>query len=124
MNGDSEQKPRHKFPKGNKYGKGKPPKLVASVLNELAEEGYEPLKSHQIKEVYLQLVTLPEDKLKDIVNDKEVGMIFRIIAKNVLGNKGFEIIERILDRAVGKPKIEGEGNEPKQIIVKFDTGEE
>jgi hypothetical protein len=49
-------------------------------------------------------------KLKEMVNDKTKPMLIRILVKNMLWWKGFDIIEKMLDRWIGKAtqKIEQE----------------
>lgn len=46
----------------------------------------------------MQMLQLEEKELKAIVEDKDRPMLIRILAKNMLGGKGFEIIEKMLDR--------------------------
>lgn len=52
----------------------------------------------------MQMLQLPEDVLKKMMKDAKQPMIIRILAKNMLGGKGFDIIEKMLDRGIGKAK--------------------
>jgi hypothetical protein len=63
-----------------------------------------------------------QEELKSIVENKEQPMLMRICAQNIMSKKGFEIIERMLDRAIGKAvqKTELSGNEGKPIEVNYD----
>lgn len=83
---------------------GRPKKFVHTVLDDLKKEGYEGIKKTQVEDVYKNMISLSEDKLKEIGLDKEMPMIFRIVAKAILTERGFEVVERMLDRAHGKAK--------------------
>ena len=50
------------------------------------------------------LASVDELALEVIEKDKDQSMLVRIVARSILDKKGgFDIIERLLDRAVGKP---------------------
>lgn len=99
--------------------KGRPPKLMSDFIREMEEEGYEVPTKDVIIRSYLYIGTLPEEKLKAILNDKERPMMQRIIAKGVLDKKGLDILERIVDRAYGRKQIDitTNGKEIKQDPV-------
>jgi hypothetical protein len=78
-------------------------KLVATVIETMKEAGVEPATAPQIKDSYLRFLNLTETELQEIVADKDQPMLNRIVAKAILGNKGFEVIAQLLDRAIGKP---------------------
>ncbi len=86
-------------------------KLVSTVTKELNEKGIEQVTSAQIVGLYQSFLNLTEPELKKIVNGKDEPMLNRIISKSMLDKKGFEIIEKMLDRAHGKAqnKIEHSG---------------
>jgi hypothetical protein len=44
------------------------------------------------------MLQLEERELKEMVEDKDKPMLVRVIAKAMLSGKGFEIIERMIDR--------------------------
>ena len=101
------------FEKGNKKGKkfvkgevtnpnGRPKKLVSTILAQLQEEGELVTKSI-VEQTYQVLMSLTQEQLIRIGSDKEQPMINRIVAKEMLGKKGFEIIEKMMDRANGRP---------------------
>ncbi|RAL56510.1 hypothetical protein BLM37_03290 [Candidatus Gracilibacteria bacterium GN02-873] len=84
--------------------KGRPKKGVNAVNAELTKKGYEPARKSDIEAIYMQLVNLPQDMLEKLVKDKKQPMIVRIVIRNMLhSTKGFEILEKILDRGIGKP---------------------
>ena len=95
---------------------GRPKKLVSSILADLKNKG-ELVTRHMVTETYQVLMSLNEEQLKGIANDKEQPMLNRIVAKEMLSKKGFDIIERMMDRANGKANINAtiETKEPKQM---------
>lgn len=50
----------------------------------------------------MAMVQLPQAKLKAFTEDKDKPMLVRIIAKAMLSGKGFDVIEKMLDRGIGK----------------------
>lgn len=94
---------KHAFKKGsNPNPHGRPKKTMRTFIEEMEAEGYECPSPEQISKSFLYLGTLPEEKLKEVLADKERPMMQRIIAKGILANKGIDILERIIDRAYGK----------------------
>ena len=77
-------------------------KTVSKVIKELSEKGVEQVTVKQITELYETLLNLTQKELTDFANDKEQPMLNRIVAKEMLNKKGFEIIEKMLDRVHGK----------------------
>lgn len=70
-----------------------------AVNAELTKKGYEPARKSDIEAIYMQLVNLPQDMLEKLVKDKKQPMIVRIVIRNMLhSTKGFEILEKMLDR--------------------------
>jgi hypothetical protein len=115
------------FQKGRGKTGGKQKKLVSYTLDLLESEGYKNVTPEQIKQVYTILITLTQERLTALAKDTETPMLYRIVAKEILGLKGFEIIERMLDRAHGKATtpVEHSGSvETKIISVKNDELDE
>jgi hypothetical protein len=103
----------HKSPKANTNGFDKNPqninrkgnrKLVSGVIAELEEKGVLETSIQEIKGVYLRLVNLTIKEIQEEVSNEESPALVRIVGKEVLSGKGFEIIEKMLDRAIGKPQ--------------------
>lgn len=95
----------YEFQKGQSGNpKGRPPKLLSHLLKDLKEKGYEQVTSGQIVEAYETLFGLDEAQLKAVTANKSLPMVSRIVAKAMLSTRGFEILERMLDRAQGRPK--------------------
>lgn len=81
---------------------GRPRLLVSSVIKDLKSKGVESVSQSDVKETFLMLINLNIGELKDIQKDVEQPAIVRIVAKEMLGGKGFEVVEKMLDRAMGK----------------------
>ena len=93
----------HEFKQGESGNpNGRPKKLVSKVLDELKEEGEQVSKS-QVFDIYQIMISLTIPKLKEVAGDESKPALYRILAKEILGKKGFEAIEKMLDRANGKP---------------------
>ena len=83
---------------------GRPPMLLTVMMRELREAGYERVSPSNIIEAYELLLGLDEEKLREIVNDKDKPMLVRIVSKQMLSTKGAEILEKMMDRAHGRAK--------------------
>ncbi len=81
---------------------GRKKKLVSYTLDLLKEEGHEEVSAEQVKQIYTVLISLSQDRLIALGNDKETPMLYRIVTKEILSKRGFEVIEKMLDRAHGK----------------------
>jgi len=79
------------------------PRRTLKVINEeLKKAGYEPATFDDIKSAYLYLLQLPVDEIKELVNKKDTPVMIKIVAKALWDKKGFDIIEKMLDRTLGK----------------------
>lgn len=95
------KEPWKKWESGNP--KWPPKRRTIAVCNaELVADWYPPATKQQIEELYMSMVNVGEGKLDQIIIDKELPMLNRIVARNMKGGKGFDIIERMIDRAHGK----------------------
>ena len=82
----------------------RPRKGISLVNDQLLKAGYAPAKKQDIEANYMQMLQLGEEKLLEMWKDKNAPMLVRILARNMLSAKGFDIIERMLDRGIGKAK--------------------
>jgi len=92
-----------RFKKGvvtNPHGRQK--RSISSVVEEFKAQGYAIPTAIDIAEVYKAILAIDEEGLKVCIGDKSQPMLVRIVARNILGGKGFDIIERMLDRSIGK----------------------
>jgi len=90
----------------NAMHKGRPPKLISHVNKELKAEGYEPAKKQDITDAIMVLMQLPMSKIIEIANVKsdEHPFFVKLVAKELIGKRGGEAMEKYLDRAIGKAK--------------------
>lgn len=84
---------------------GRPPKLLKQLNLELKKKGFEPIKPSQIQEAFEILLNLTEEKIKEMSIDKEMPFFLRLISQKLLSDNADEIVEKILDRTIGKPKL-------------------
>jgi hypothetical protein len=106
--------------------KGRPKKLVSTVIADLKAEGYEEVTADHIKQAYQLLIGLDRIKVAEIGNDKEHSMLMVVVSRAILANKGFEIIEKMLDRAHGKAtnktEVTGAGGEKIEFKIEVVQG--
>lgn len=69
----------------------------------MKKKGYEPASRSDIEETYLMLFQLKQKELERYAKSTTKPMLVRIVAKAILSRKGFDVIEKMLDRGVGKP---------------------
>jgi hypothetical protein len=93
-------KPFKKGQSGNPAGR--PPKLIKHTIKELQAEGVEEATPTDIKACYLTLINMSIPALEAKVKDTEQSALVRIVGKAILSGKGFDIIERMLDRSIGR----------------------
>ena len=93
----------HKWKKGQSGNpKGRPRLLVSSVIEQMKNKGVESISQYDIKATFLMLLNLEIPELESMVKDKDQPVLVRIVGKEMLGGKGFDVIEKMLDRAIGK----------------------
>lgn len=92
------------FKKWKEGWPGRPPKVLTSVLADLRKEGFKEVKPSAVLEAYEILLGLNKARLKQIAVDQTVPVIIGITALHMLTKKGNEMLERMLDRAHGRPK--------------------
>jgi hypothetical protein len=94
---------KNQFKKGQSGNpNGRPRKLISETIKELEAEGVKQTTTTEIKAVYLMLINLTIPELETRVKDSKQSALVRIVGKAILSGKGFEIIERMLDRSIGK----------------------
>ena len=81
---------------------GRPRKTINSVNKELEEQGIKPTTANEIKDIYLRLINMEMADLKKLVEEAKQPALIRIVGKKILSDKGFDIIDKMLDRAIGK----------------------
>lgn len=102
----------------NKNGRSK--RLVGDIIIDLKENGYNAISNADINELYKILININSEDLKLMAEDQKQPIIVKVIVKAIIGGRGFEIIEKMLDRAIGKSQenIKIETVKLPQIIIK------
>lgn len=83
---------------------GRPPKTLTAVNRELHALGYKAVTNSQIKDAYLLLVAMDDEAIRGYIEKDDTPVILRIIGRRLLAKDGFEVIEKLLDRALGRPQ--------------------
>ena len=84
----------------NRYGR--PRKMIADVIAELEKQGIKAATKSDILDIYMRLINMEIPELEQIVKDPKQPVLVRIVGKNILSGKGFDTIEKMLDRSIGK----------------------
>lgn len=82
--------------------KGRPRKMIADVIAELEKQGIKAATKSEILDIYMRLINMEIQELKKRVKDEEQPVLVRVVGKNILSGKGFDTIEKMLDRSIGK----------------------
>lgn len=82
--------------------KGRPRKMIADVIAELEKQGIKAATKPDIQDIYMRMINVEIPELEQIVKDTTQPVLVRIVGKNILSGKGFDIIEKMLDRSIGK----------------------
>lgn len=80
----------------------RPKKGISLVNEQLKEKWYAPATRQDIEANYMSMLQLEEQELKAMLEDKSKPMLIRILAKSMLSWKWFDIIDKMLDRWIGK----------------------
>lgn len=81
---------------------GRPRKLISDVIKKLDNEGVKETSAEEIKSMYLRLMNFEVDELEKVSKDKKSPALIRIVSKSILSGKGFDVLETMIDRAVGR----------------------
>lgn len=93
-------------------------KTVSSVILELKENGVEQVKAKQVTDLFESLLNCNKAELTAISNDGTQPILNQIVAKAMLDKKGFEIVEKMLDRIHGKA-IQKTENTEKMVVTEL-----
>jgi hypothetical protein len=115
----------HAFKKGRSGNlKGRPPKLLSTMLKQLKAEGYEQVGPSTMLHTIESMIGLPMAKLKAMADDEEAPIAQKILATHLLSKSDrLNLLMELLDRAHGKPKqaidhtSQGERINPPAIIL-------
>ena len=84
---------------------GRPRKGISLVNSELEVEWYFPASKSDIEINYMSLLNLPEERIEQLITDKSQPILIHVLAKSILSWRWFDILEKMLDRWIGKAKI-------------------
>ena len=84
--------------------KGRPKTSVKEWMKTVKANGIEAVTKTDIFNAFQIVLGMSEEQIKNMVGDKNVIMILRIVGKEMLSRKGIDTIERLLDRTHGKAK--------------------
>jgi len=85
----------------NKTGANR--KTISAVNVELEASGATEATKQDITSCYLRLIQLSIPELEAKVKDSQQPALIRIVGKAIISGKGFDVIEKVLDRGIGKP---------------------
>lgn len=77
-------------------------KTIAAVNIDLETAGHTEASKQDIVSCYLRLINLPIPELEALVKNDNQPALIRIVGKAILSGKGFDVIDKILDRGIGK----------------------
>ena len=81
---------------------GRPRKTINSVNLELEAKGVTEATPNDIKSCYLRLINLSKEEIKELSEDAQQPALVSLVSKAIIQGKGIDIIEKVLDRAIGK----------------------
>jgi hypothetical protein len=96
----------------------RPRKGISLVNHELKEAGYSPASKQDIEATYMSLLQLEDEEIKKLEQDKTKPILVNILARNMRGERGFDIIEKMLDRGIGKAVQPFEDAKPSNTWLK------
>jgi|SRR5574344_146727 hypothetical protein len=77
-------------------------KTISSVNKDLENIGIKEASRADIVSCYMRLIQLSIPELTRMVGDEKQPALIRIVGKAILSGKGFDVIEKVLDRGIGK----------------------
>lgn len=103
----------------NRNTKGRPRKLVSTVIADMKSKWIKPVSADEIKDIYLCLVNNTLEEIKEIMKDTKQPILTQLVGKAMMQGKGLDTLEKMFDRAVGKAVARDETGKPiqEQIVV-------
>ena len=88
--------------------RGRKPRVFSQIAAEFKELGLERATPDIVAEAYEYLLALPLSEVIDIAGqpklENDLPSIYRLVAKEMVGKRGQEMIKEMLDRAHGRAK--------------------
>jgi hypothetical protein len=99
---------------GNPRGVGR---ITIKHVNEYLESnGVTTASALDVKSIYMRLINLTEAEIREIRHDKDQPMIITAVAKAIIEGEAFDIVEKMLDRSIGKATQPIDGDVGKIIV--------
>ena len=96
-------------------------KTIAIVNLELEKSGYTAANQKDIIDCYMRLINIDIPELSKMINDNNQPAMVRIVGKAIVSGKGFDVIEKMMDRSLGKATsnldVKTDGEKVKQIFI-------
>ena len=83
---------------------GRPRKLVSKVIHEMHTNGCERVTPSQVSDVMEILLNATKEELTAMAQDEQHPIMIRLIARELLGKRGWDALGDVLDRAQGRPR--------------------
>lgn len=108
---------------------GRPRVNIGDIVKQFEGEGMKMPTPYEIAKIYFYTAARTENELKEMLGNKELPMMVRIIAKGVLDKRGLEVLEKIIDRAYGKEQriditTNGKDLKPEPLTIRFVANKE
>lgn len=84
--------------------KGRPKKGVSATLSAMAAAGHEEVNAEQVRATMQRMLNIPRKELVAMATKEDTPILDALIARSLSGNKGWEVLQDLLDRAHGRPK--------------------
>ena len=112
-----------------KNPKGRPRHTIRTMIKEFENAGLIVPSNDEIGKMYLYIASLNEKELGELLKNKELPMMTRIIAKGILSKKGLDVIDKIVNRAYGSQQhiditTNGKDMKPEPLVVKVVANKE
>ena len=82
---------------------GRPPRTLKVVNAELQARGIKPVTRADINFIYNSLINLNREEVARLALSKTEPIVVSLIARAIHDKKGFDILEKMLDRTLGRP---------------------
>lgn len=110
------------FPKGVSGNPAGRPKSLAKVIRDMPDEAQAEIYGVLYKIISLDSIAEAKTYIDQIANDKRLGkygFIFEVALKSLIGPLGWYTLNDILDRLIGKPRVQAECRirQPRNYIV-------
>ena len=101
--------------------KGRPPKMLGSLVRELQATGYERVTAGAVLEAMELLLNVDVPSLVKLANDVKQPALVRVIASAMVSKSKWQVLESILDRAHGKASRSLDLMAPAEVISSTPT---